>query len=243
MKNKIITKEEASKLFKDGMTVMIGGFLAGGCSDTVIEACRMSGAKNLTVICNDGGKGDNFPDGPKGTGVLLANGQIKKLIATHIGLNPTVGNMMNEGTLEVELSPQGTMAERIRAGGAGLGGVLTPTGIGTWVENDGILTPHGVIDPVTRGEPKKKPVVEVDGVKYLLEKPLHADIAILHGGKVDEIGNVIYNKTMRNFNPLMAFAADIVIVGAKELYKRGELDPDAIVTPSVLVDYIVKEEK
>lgn len=236
MKNKIITKEEASKLFKDGMTVMIGGFLAAGSSKVVVEACRMSGAKNLTVICNDGGQGAGGPNGPEGAGVLIASGQVKKLIATHIGLNPTVGQMMNEGTMEVELSPQGTMAERIRAGGSGLGGVLTPTGLGTWVENDGLLTSHGVVGP-------KKPVVEVNGVKYLLEKPLHADVAILHGGKVDEVGNVIYNKTNRNFNPLMAFAADVVIVGAKKLFKRGELDPDAIVTPSVLVDYIVKEEE
>lgn len=236
MKNKIITKEEASKLFKDGMTIMVGGFLAGGTSDAVIDAIKMSGAKNLTIIANDGGTGVKHPQGAKGVGVLLANGQVKKLIATHIGLNPTVGEMMNAGALEVELSPQGTFAERIRAGGSGLGGVLTPTGIGTWVENDGLLTANGIVGP-------KKPIVEVDGVKYLLEKPLHADVAVIRGGDVDTIGNVIYHKTWRNFNPMMAYAADLVVVGADNVVARGALDPDAIITPSVLVDYIVKEEK
>lgn len=236
MKSKVITKEEASKLFKDGMTIMVGGFLAGGSSDAVIDAIAASGAKDLTIICNDGGTGVSHPMGAKGAGVLIANGQVKKLIATHIGLNPTVGQLMNEGKLEVELSPQGTLAERIRAGGSGLGGVLTPTGLGTWVENDGLLTPTGVIGP-------KKPVVEVDGVKYLLEKPLRADVAVIRGGEVDEIGNVIYHKTWRNFNPMMAFAADIVIVGADNVVERGALNPDHIITPSVLVDYIVKEEK
>lgn len=235
MKNKIITKEEASKLFKDGQTIMVGGFLAGGTSKVLIEACKMSGAKNLTIICNDCGQGPEGKNGVEGAGVLLANGQIKRLIATHIGLNKQVGQMMNEGTLEVELSPQGTLAERIRAGGAGLGGVLTPTGIGTWVENDGLVTPNGINGP-------KKPIYHIDGVDYMFEKPLHADIAIIHGGQVDEIGNVIYNKTYRNFNPIMAYAADVVLVGAKKLVKRGALDPDAIVTPGVLVDYIVKEE-
>lgn len=216
MINKIITKEEAQKLFKDGMTVMTGGFLCTGTSDTLIDALVKSGAKNLTLISNDGG----LPT--KGNGLPIASGQVTHLIASHIGLNKTVGQKMNAGELKVTLVPQGTLAEKIRAGGAGLGGVLTPTGIGTIIAEG-------------------KQVLTIQGKDYLLEEPLHANVAILRGAIVDEIGNVYYEKTTRNFNQVMAFAADIVIVGAEKIVKRGDINPDDVITPSVLVDYIVKE--
>ncbi len=223
MRNKIITKEEASKLFKDGMTIMTGGFLCVGTSDVGTAAIVESGAKNLTIISNDGG----LPT--KGNGLPIASGQVSHLIASHIGLNKMVGQKLNAGELKVTLVPQGTLAEKIRAGGAGLGGILTPTGFGTIVQSGGDMT----------GEPKK--VIKVQGKDYLLEEKLHADVAVLRGAIVDEIGNVYYDKTARNFNQVMAFAADIVIVGADKIVKRGEMNPNDVMTPSVLVDYIIKE--
>lgn len=217
MKNKIIEKETFISLLKDDMTIMFGGFMACGTSDVLVDAIRESGIKNITAICNDAGTEE------KGLGKLVKSGQIKKLYATHIGLNPLVGKMMSEGTIEVELNPQGTLAERIRSAGAGLGGVLTPTGLDTEVE-------------------KGKCIIKVQGKKYLLEEPLHADLAVIRGRTVDRLGNVVYEGTARNFNPIMAMAADIVIVGADEIVDIGEMNPECIVTPHIIVDYIVKEE-
>ena len=149
--------------------------------------------------------------------------KVKKVIASHIGTNPETGRQMNEKEMEVELVPQGTLAERVRSGGTGLGGVLTPTGLGTMVE-----------------EGKQK--IEVDGVTYLLETALRADVALLLGHKVDKKGNTLYDKSARNFNPLMAMAADTVIVLAENLVEVGDIDAEHIITPGILVDYIVKGE-
>lgn len=215
MRNKVVTMEEAVSHVKDGMTVFIGGFLGVGTPEKIIDALIEKGVKDLTVIGNDTG----FPD--RGIGRLVCNNQVKKVIATHIGTNPETGRRMQSGEMEVELCPQGTLAERIRAAGCGLGGVLTPTGVGTIVEEG-------------------KQVLEIDGKKYLLEKPLRADVALLNGSVVDELGNIVYAKTTKNFNPMMATAADTVIVFAENLVKVGEIDPDHVMTSRIFVDYIVK---
>lgn len=215
MKNKLVSMEEAVSHVKDGMTVFIGGFLGVGTPEKIIDALVAKGVKDLIVIGNDTG----FPD--KGIGRLVVNNQVKKVIASHIGTNPETGRRMQTGEMEVELAPQGTLAERVRAGGNGLGGILTPTGIGTIVEEG-------------------KEIITVDGKKYILEKPLRADVALLNGSVVDELGNVIYAKTTKNFNPMMATAADTVIVFAEKLVKVGEIDPDHVMTSRIFVDYIVK---
>jgi len=216
--SKVISAEKAREFFKDGMTVMIGGFMTNGTPKVLIDVIVASGAKDLTIICNDGG----YPG--QGTGKLLANGQIKKLIATHVGLNPDVAAGMNNGTLEVDLVPQGTLAERIRSAGAGLGGFLTPTGVGT--------------DIATGKETKT-----INGKEYLLELPIRADVAIIRGSIVDKAGNVYYRGTTSNFNPMMATAADIVIVGAEKIVEVGELEAPYINTPQIYVDYIVGGEE
>jgi acetate CoA/acetoacetate CoA-transferase alpha subunit len=214
MTNKQVSIEEAGAFFKDGMTIMVGGFLAVGTPEALIEAILKQETKELTLIANDTG----FPD--KGVGRLVVNRRAKKVIASHIGTNPETGKQMIAQELGVELVPQGTLAERIRCGGAGLGGVLTPTGVGTVVE-----------------EGKEK--LTVDGTEYLLEKPLRADIAIIRAKKADKAGNLIYDQSARNFNPLMAFAADVVIAEVGELVEVGELTPDEIMTPGVVVDKLV----
>lgn len=215
MKNKLVTMEEAVSHIKDGMTVFIGGFLGVGTPEKIIDALIEKGVKDLTVIGNDTG----YPD--RGIGRLVVNNQVKKVIASHIGTNPETGRRMHTGEMEVELVPQGTLAERIRCGGNGLGGFLTPTGVGTIVQEG-------------------KEVITVDGKDYLLEKPLKADVALLNGSIVDELGNIIYAKTTKNFNPMMATAADTVIVFAENLVKVGEIDPDHVMTSRIFVDYIVK---
>ncbi|MDR1266689.1 MAG: CoA transferase subunit A [Propionibacteriaceae bacterium] len=198
----------------DGMTVMVGGFMGCGNPHSVIDALIDAGTTNLTLICNDASS--------PGYGVakLVEQKRVTKLVATHVGLNPEVARQMNAGELEVELIPQGTFAECIRAAGAGLGGVLTPTGLGT---------------PVAEG----KPTVEVDGRTYLLEKPIRADVALIAGNRVDESGNIWYKGTTRSFSPLMALAADTVIVEADHLLEVGDLYPEDVVTPGCLVDHIV----
>lgn len=212
---KKISVKEAAAMVKDGMTVMVGGFLANGTPERIVDALVASGVKNLTLILND----TSYPD--KGAGKLIANKQVKKIVVSHIGTNPLTAEQMNAGTLEVEFSPQGTLAERIRVGGAGLGGVLTTTGMGTLV-----------------AEGKK--VIEVDGTEYLLEKPLRADVAIIRGSVGDESGNLVYYGTSQNFNPLMAMAADVVIAEIGEMRKVGEISPEAVHTPGFLVDYIAE---
>lgn len=212
--NKVISINEAVDMIHDGMTIMVGGFLACKNPFKLVDAIVEKGVKDLTLIAND----TSFPE--IGIGKLIVNKQVKCLIASHVGTNKETGNQMNSGEMEVTLVPQGTLAERIRAAGAGLGGILTPTGLGTIVAEG-------------------KPIIQVDGKDYLLEKPLKADIALIVGAKVDKKGNVRYAKATRNFNPLMATAADIVIVEADEIVEVGEIDPDDVMTPGIFVDYIV----
>lgn len=220
---KITSINEAIALVKDGMTIMVGGFLGCGAPDKLMHALSLSGVKDLTVICNDGG----LPGGRLlGVQELIHNGQVKHLIATHIGMNKEVGQMMNEGTMKVTLVPQGSLAEKIRAGGYGLGGVLTPTGLGT---------PVGVGSEDAGGGEKQS--IVIDGKEFLLERPLRADIAFIYGSVADKYGNVKIHGTARNFNTVMATAADTVICQADEVVER--IDPDDVLIQGVLVDYIV----
>lgn len=214
--SKVVLAREAVSHIKDGMSIMVGGFMAQGTPENLIDAIVEYGVKDLTIICNDAG----YPD--KGVGKLISNGQVKKLIASHIGLNPMAGELMNEGKMEVVLVPQGTLVEQIRSGGAGLGGVLTPTGLGTIVEEG-------------------KRIIEVQGKKYLLEEALKADVALIGGSTVDKKGNIVYRYTTQNFNRVMATAADLVLVGAKEVVEAGTIPVDNVMTPHLFVDYIVKE--
>ena len=222
MADKMMTAQEAIADIKDGAVIMVGGFMACGTPEILIDALVEKNVKDLTIICNDAG----VPG--RGVGKLLTNGQIKTLIASHVGLNPEVAARMNtdveEDKLECILIPQGTLAERIRAGGAGLGGLLTPTGVGTIVAEG-------------------KQVINVDGRDYLLEKPLKADFALIRGSVTDKFGNTIYNGTTQTFNPMMATAAETVIVGACEVVEVGELDPNNVRTSGIFVDRIVEGEK
>ncbi len=212
--DKIISIEEAVAKVKDGMTIMIGGFLSVGTANNIVDRVVESGVKNLTIICND----TAFAD--KGLGKLIANKQVDKVITSHIGTNSATIEQMNNGEIQVEFSPQGTLAERVRSGGYGLGGVLTPTGLGTMVAEG-------------------KEIITVDGKEFLLEKPLRADVALIGASKSDAMGNLIYKGTTQNFNPLMAAAADLVIVEAQEMVEAGVLRPEEIKTPSIFVDFIV----
>lgn len=211
---KVISYDEAVELLKPGITVMIGGFLGVGTPEGIIDKIVERNIGELTVIGND----TAFED--RGIGKLVKNRLCKKVIVSHIGTNPETQKQMISGELEVELVPQGTLAERVRAGGAGLGGILTPTGVGTLVENG-------------------KRVIEIDGKKYLLELPLRADVALIKAKKCDYYGNLVYNLTATNFNPLMAMAADLVVVEVEEIIPVGSIGPDEVKTPGVLVDYVV----
>lgn len=212
--NKLIDLSQAIAHVKDGDTIMIGGFLAVGTPNRLIDALIEKCVKDLTLICNDSG----FVD--RGVGKMVVNKQFKKIIASHVGTNKETGRQMLSGETEVVLVPQGTLIEQIRAGGHGLGGVLTATGLGTEVEIG-------------------KEKITVDGKEYLLEKPLRADVALIFGNQVDKFGNIHYHGSTRNFNNMMAAAADITIVEAMEIVEVGELDPDSVHTPGVFVDYIV----
>ncbi len=210
---KRITLLDAVSKIKDGMTVMVGGFLGVGAPIQIVDALAESGVKDLTIICND----TSFPD--KSIGKLIVNKQVKKVIVSHIGTNPATIEQMNLGEIEVEFSPQGTLAERVRAKGAGLGGVLTPTGLGTIIAEG-------------------KPIIIVDGKEFLLEKPIGADVALVGASIADEFGNLIFKGTSKNFNPLIAMAADLVIVEAENVVKIGELSPDTVHTPGIFVNFI-----
>jgi acetate CoA/acetoacetate CoA-transferase alpha subunit len=214
--NKQISINECVAKIKDGMSVMIGGFMGNGTPENLMDALVAAGVKNLTVICND----TAFPN--KGIGKLIDNKQIKKIIVSHIGTNPVTVDQMNAKELEVEFSPQGTLAERVRAGGAGLGGVLTPTGLGTVVAEG-------------------KPTLEIDGKTYLLEKPLRADVALLGANTGDKSGNLIFKGTSQNFNPIMATAADLVIAEIEEVVEVGELAPETVHVAGIFVDYYYKK--
>lgn len=220
---KFVSIEEAVKLIPDGASIMFGGFMGCGNAHKFIDALSKSGVKDLTMICNDG----SMPGGPMGEdyyGVakLIHNKQVKKLIATHVGLNPEVATQsMQDGTLEVVLIPQGSLAEMIRADGAGLGGVLTPTGVGTIVAEG-------------------KQEIVVDGKTYLLETPLRAEVAIVKAWKADTSGNLVYRRAGKNFNPMMAMAADFVIAEVEEIVEVGQIDPDQVCTPGACVDMVVQ---
>lgn len=215
--SKVVTVAEAVTYIKSGSTLMYGGFGGIGNPPTLIHAILENGITELTLIGND----TAFPH--VGIGQLITAGRAKKLIASHIGSNPNAGKLMHENKLDIEFSPQGTLVERIRAGGTGLGGVLVDIGI------DGMVA-----------EGKEK--VEVDGRTLLLEKPLMADVSIVYAKKADVYGNLIFDKSARNTNPLVAMAGEITIVEADEIVELGELDPEAIVTPGVFVDMVVQSE-
>lgn len=217
MKNKVISLEEAASLLQPGMTVMIGGFMGVGTPHCLVDLIIEKRISELTLITND----TWIPE--EGTGRIIKEHLARKLIGSHIGTNPHTGSQMNNGELEVELVPQGTLVERIRAGGFGLGGVLTPTGLGTIVE-------------------KGKTVVDVDGKKFLLEKPLKADVALIKAYRADQWGNLVFRNATRNFNPMMATAATTVIVETEEICEIGDIDPNAVMLPGVFVNYIVKGE-
>lgn len=220
---KLISAKEAGDLIKDGMTIMIGGFMTCGTAKAVVNEIS---ARNLTVICNDAG----FPN--EGSGRLIARGQVKRLIASHVGLNKQCGELTNSGQLELKLQPQGTLAEQIRAAGAGLGGVITPTGVGTIVADSS--------QPTTL---EGKETITIDGREYLLEKPLHGDVAIIKGFVADESGNIRYKGTMRNFNPIMASACKMVIAEVEQIVPTGSIGPDYVETPHIFVDYLVLNPK
>ena len=209
-----ITLEKAVALIPDGATIMVGGFMAVGTPERLMDELVRQDKKNLTVIAND-----NALPG-KGVGKLVSAGLVKKTISSHIGLNPETQKKMLAGDIQVELVPQGTLIERIRAAGFGLGGVLTPTGVGTVVE-----------------EGKRK--IKVDSREYLLETALHADFALVQAFLADYLGNLTYALTARNFNPMIAMAATTVIVDAEHVVPVGMIPPDHVMTPCVLVDYLI----
>lgn len=214
MKSRLSAKE-AINLIKDGSTIMVGGFLSCGAPDVLVDELVRQKKTGLTMISND----TTYPDADKGK--LIVNKQIKKLITSHIGTNPETGKQMHSGELEVELVPMGTLIERIRAKGTGLGGILTPTGVGTVIEEN-------------------KQTMVVDGKKFIFEKPIGADYALIYGTKVDKFGNVSFFGTTRNLNTVMATAADTVIVQADEFVDC--LDPNEVVIPGLFIDYIVVKE-
>lgn len=215
--NKRISMEEAVNLIKDGDTIMVGGFMTNGSPERLIDALVAKGIKHLTLICNDAG----FPD--KGVGKMVAQHQFQKIIASHIGLNKEAGRQMTAGETVIDLVPQGTLAERIRAGAYGLGGFLTPTGIGTLVE-----------------EGKQK--LQVNDKDYLLELPLKADVALIFADKADELGNLCYKGSENNFNQVMAANAEITIVEARDIVPVGAIEPIAVQTPGIFVNYLVEGE-
>lgn len=214
MKTKLITLQDAAGFFRDGMTIMVGGFMGVGTPPRLVEALLESGVRDLTLIAND----TAFVD--TGIGPLIVNGRVSKVIASHIGTNPETGRRMIAGEMDVQLVPQGTLIEQIRCGGAGLGGFLTPTGVGTIVEEG-------------------KQTMTLEGKTWLLERPLRADLALIRAHRSDRLGNLTYQLSARNFNPLIALAADITLVEPDEMVETGDLQPDQIVTPGAVIDHIV----
>jgi len=215
---KVIKLADAVEMIPDGATLMIGGFMAVGSPLRLIDELIRQRKRDLTIIANDTARPTT------GIGKLIVEKLVARVIASHIGLNPETQKQMIEGDLQVELVPQGTLAERIRAGGFGLGGVLTPTGVGTVVEEG-------------------KRTVEIDGKVFLLEMPLKADFALINAKRADYYGNLEYALTSRNFNPVMAMAATTVIAEAQDIVPVGVIPPDAVVTPNVVVDHLVAKER
>ena len=207
-------KSALAGLLKDGMTIMAGGFGLCGIPETLIFAIRESGIKNLTVISNNCGT-----DG-KGLGLLLDTKQIKKMVSSYVGENKTFMNQYLAGELEIEFNPQGTLAERIRAGGAGIPAFFTKTGVGTMIAEG-------------------KPIQEFDGQRYVMERGLVADLALVHAWLGDTEGNLVYRKTARNFNPPMATAGKVTVAEIEKLVEPGKIDPDHIITPGIFVQRII----
>lgn len=214
----ICTAKEAVERISDGMSVMIGGFLAVGTPESLVDALVEKGATNLTLIAND----TAFPG--KGVGKLQDNCRLSKVHTSYVGGHTDYTRCLETGEVEVVLTPQGTLAEQIRAAGAGLGGFLTPTGVGT-------VAAQG------------KQEINIDGKSYLLEMPLSADVALIKAYKADESGNLVYRRSAKNFNPLMATAAKIVIAEVEEIVPVGSIDPDLVMTPGIFVDFLVKGGK
>jgi len=213
---KFITAEEAIHFFKDGQTIMVGGFLNCGNPQEVIAEILKTNLKDFTLIAND----TSTPEDSRGK--LVVAHKIKKAIVSHIGTNPETVRQYNAKEIEIDLQPQGTLAERIRAAGAGLGGILTPVGLNTDVANN-------------------KTVITVENKEYLLETPLKADVAIVYATYADKFGNLAFHGSTKNFNVLMPMAADVVIVEAEHILKQA-LSPDNIVVPGIFVDYMIKKE-
>jgi 3-oxoacid CoA-transferase subunit A len=215
MDKRIASADAAIEKLNDGATILMGGFGLCGIPENLIAAVRRKGAKNLTVASNNAGI-DDF-----GIGVLLQNRQVKKMISTYVGENKLFEQLVLSGELQVELNPQGTFAERIRAGGAGIPAFYTPTGYGTMVAEG-------------------KETREFEGRTYVLERALRGDFAFVKAWKGDRWGNLIYRKTARNFNPMMATAADYVVAEVEELVEPGQLPPDQIHTPGIFVNAILQ---
>ena len=206
-----------AELLRDDMTIMSGGFGLCGIPAALIDAVRDSGVKGLTIVSNNAGIDD------VGLGVLLKTRQVRKMISSYVGENATFAQQYLAGELEIEFNPQGTLAERIRAGGAGIPGFFTATGAGTQIA-------------------EAKEIKEFDGRIYVLERGLRADLALIHAWKADREGNLIYRKTARNFNPIMATAADQVVAEVEDLVDHGQINPDHIVTPGIFINRIVRLE-
>jgi len=221
IEKKIISAEEAAGLVKDGDIVMLSGFMACGSPPDILDALHEKGTKGMTLVCNDTALYNPKTEVMTGVAPLVFDKQFKTIVTSHIGLNAETQRQMNAGETEVELVPQGTLAEQIRAGGAGLGGILTPTGVGTEVEEG-------------------KQVLEIDGKKFLLEKARKGDVALIKAGTADKAGNLIYDKSSRNFGPLMATACETVLVEVDKIVEIGELDPECVVTPGIFVDYLIQ---
>lgn len=216
--NKIIGPDKAVAMIRPGDTVMVGGFGLIGAPLTLIRALEVApDARELTIISN------NLGERNKGLGKVLRAGKVKKAIGSYFTSNPEVSEFYQKGLLEIQLIPQGTLSEAIRAGGAGIGGFYTKTGVGT------LLTTN-------------KEIREIDGEYYLLEMPIRANIALIRAHKADKIGNLVYYKTARNFNPMMATAADLVIAEVDEIVDVGQIDPEEVVTPHLFIDYLVRAE-
>jgi len=218
MDKRIASADAALANLRDGMTILMGGFGLCGIPENLIAAVRSKGTKDLTVVSNNAGV-DDF-----GIGLLLQNRQVKKMISTYVGENKLFEQLVLSGELQVELNPQGTLAERLRAGGAGIPAFYTPTGVGTMVAEG-------------------KETRDFDGRQFVLERAIRGDFAFIKAWKGDRWGNLIYRKTARNFNPMMATAADYVIAEVEELVELGELDPDNVHTPGIYVNAIFQGSK
>ncbi|MEL7524224.1 MAG: 3-oxoacid CoA-transferase subunit A [Pseudomonadota bacterium] len=212
-----IKAAEAAELIPDGSTVLIGGFMGVGSPHRLIDAIVARGTQDLTVVAND----TAMPG--RGIGKLVTAGAISRVVASHIGLNPETQQKMISGEIDVDLVPQGTLVERIRAAGVGLGGILTPTGLGTLVEEG-------------------KQIVTVKGEKFLLEEPIHADFALIAAHQADYVGNLEYSLTAHNFNPIMALAGETVIAEPQTIVPVGVISPDSVKTPGILVDHLLERQ-